>query len=341
MTDTGRLPIDPAFARALDAFDVPAQNAAFLDRIAAMPADGAPALPPMPRRRLLGQGRRGAWVRRAGIGVIALGIASATAAATGVFPAIRLALPAPIVAMLTHAPKAEKTGASRHQHTPPVAAVAPAPEPTATPGTFTPLFGGTGPEAQLGRIIRRERAVDVIQARLQERGVNVPRPVIRRRMEMGQIAVGAAVRGDTTTPLPPGIAAMRDRAATYLEAHPNLRDRLRARAAAQDAARNERLAGDGPAKVGATPNAPAGNAAAASPSREPVPGAEPDPAALNWTERRLRAFRRQQMIQRFWAAQQAAAAARQSAQQPAPSGQQVTVEAKTPPASEGNSQAPR
>lgn len=340
MTDTGRLPIDPSFARALDAFDVPAPNAPFLDRIAAMPADGAAALPPMPRRRLLGQARRGAWVRRASIGIIALGIASATAATTGVFPAIRLALPAPIIAMLTHAPKAPKTGAPGHRPAAPPAAVMPAPAPAATPGTFTPLFGGTDPEAQLGRIIRRERAVDVIQARLQERGVNVPKPVIRRRMEMGQIAVGAAVRGDTTTPLPPGIAVMRDRAATYLEAHPNLRDRLRARAAAQDAARDERLAAGDAAKVGAKDIAPATNAAAAPTSSEPAPGAAPGPAALNWTERRLRAFRRQQMMRRFWAAQQAGAA-QQPAQQPAPTGQQSPEETKTPPISEGNSQAPR
>lgn len=311
----GRAGIDPTFAAALDRFDVPPADDAFLARMGAMPrADlGNSAVPP--RRRIWGAsatGGRGAWARRASIGVIALGLASAGVAATGVFPALRLALPAPISAMLS--PKPRPAAVAVHPHHPAghaaLAEGAAPPAPVIAPSPYAPLFGGSDPAAQLLRAQRRERAVDAIQARLAARGVSIEKPVIRQRLEMGQIAIGAAVRGDTTTPLPPGIARMRDRATVYLDNHPQLRERLQARAAMQDAEHARQT------------DAAPGDATA-------VPGAD-------WTERRLRAFRRQQMMQRFWAAQRGAP----GADQPQP-GDNATAAKQNSSAGEGNAPPPR
>lgn len=300
MTDRHRPPIDVAMAHALDAFDVPPPGAGFLDRIAAMPPIEAPALPPLPRRRLFAPGRRGAWARRASIGVLALGLASATAAATGVFPQLHITLPAPIIAMLGPTPTAKPRPAHIRPHH-----VAPAPAVAATtapppPGAFEPMLPIADP---VTRAIRREQVVDAIQNRLAARGVDVPKPVIRRQLVKRQIAIGAAIRGDTATPLPPGMERMRDRATEYLDAHPALRDRLRARAAAVDAAHRR--------------------------ASDLATGTDAPDAAPSWTQRRLQAFRRGQMMRQFWAAQRAPATAA------------VAAPENVPAPTEGNADTPR
>lgn len=311
MTDP--LPVDPAMAHALDRFDVPPAGAGFLERLAAMPAVDTPALPPMPRRRLFGPGRRGAWARRATIGAIAVGLASATAAATGIFPQLHVAFPAPIVAMLTPAPKHAPKPA-RHHRAPITKPAVPAAEPPQASVEATPAAPDPALRAQWA--LKREQRIDTIQQRLAARGIDVPKPVIRRELAVRQLAIGAAVRGDMTTPLPPRIARMRERAAEYLEAHPVLRDNLRAKAAAADNAYLARM------------NATNG---IAQPDDQPSAAAPSDDLAQRWTQRRLLQLRRQQRRD-FWAAQRAAQNANT---------QSVATAEPAPPASEGNDAAPR
>lgn len=333
MTEPAPLPFDPAMARALDRFDVPPPGAGFLDRIAAMPADDAPALPPLPRRRLFAPGRRGAWMRRASIGVIALGIASATAATTGVFPKLRQILPAPVVAMLSPSPRPKPV----HRHTEHEPALdAQVPTAPVNPGSASP-WAAADPDSPLQRFLRREERVDIIQQRLSARGFDVPKPVIRRELTMRQIAVGAAIRGDSTTPLPPRMAAMRNRASAFLDNHPQLRDRLRERAAAVDAHRQQAVAAARKAPPpGATPPAATAPAPAQGTTGEAAPGTF-DPA---WTERRMRLFRRMQMLRQYWAAQrQAAAPGATPAQGAAPAQQGDSAQNIT--TGEGNSGEPR
>ncbi len=249
MIDPAASPIDPAIAAALDRFDVPPPGDDFVARMAVMPVIGGATLPPLRRRRLIDRAfdrrGRGAWLRRGAIGVIALGLASATAATTGFFPALHLALPARVVAFLTPRPHPKPGKGHVHHVTHPAALVPPAeaPPPGGLAGNMAPGAGAMplvapglpDPELRRRQIAKREARVAVIQARLAANGVVVPKPVIRRELLKRQIAIGAALRGDTTTPLPPGMAQMRDRAMAYLAAHPRQAERMRARAAQADA----------------------------------------------------------------------------------------------------------
>lgn len=245
MTNPGLMALDPGFARALDLFDVPAASDGFLARAGAMPAADAPALPPAPRRRFLESGRRGAWVRRASVGIIALGLASATAATTGFFPAFTIPMPK-FVATLNPLASPKPKVAHGHAHgrsvdASPLGSAAAAPLVVETPPLIQPPLPvglPLGPAAQINRAIRREKAVDVIQQRLAARGVDVPKPLIRqtlaRRQAARDVALGMVIRGDDR-PLPPRMEKMRDRAKQFLEAHPQAAARLRDRVAASDA----------------------------------------------------------------------------------------------------------
>jgi len=87
MPDFGAEPIDPALARKLDAFTVPSLPAGFAERLAqkaaAMP-DEAFAAKPLPRTRRSTPRRR--WrVATTGLGAIAFGLMSISAAAAGWF----------------------------------------------------------------------------------------------------------------------------------------------------------------------------------------------------------------------------------------------------------------
>ena len=184
---------DPAIASALDRFDVPGPSAGFLERIARVPhAAGLAPLPIPPRHRLR---NRGPWMRRTTTGIVALGMASVTAAAaaTGMFETIGVRLPT-IAALLAPAP------ASVAAHKPPVATrkkpaqvakiAAPTPEPEAI---AAPLPSPPYPDARarLQRFLQlpppmraaiRERQITRVQLQLADRGIFLPRPEIRRRL---------------------------------------------------------------------------------------------------------------------------------------------------------------
>lgn len=273
MTPPGLQPIDPSFARALDRFDVPAPDAGFLDRMAVMPAVDAPALPPIPRRRLLERGRRGSWARRATIGVIALGLASATAATTGVFSRLHIDIPHIAAILAPTAPPKPKLAKTHHPK--PVAVMATSVDAVIpADGAVAGSQLGVDPDRALRRVIRRERVVAVIQNRLAARGIDLPKPVIRRKLIQNRVAIAAAIRGDMTSPLPPRMERARERAAVFLDNHPRLRDRLRRRMEARDLARAARGADAPAAGVDATLS---GNGAslAPPPSAQPLSGDKP------------------------------------------------------------------
>lgn len=102
MSEVDPFAIDPAFARTLDRFDVPSPTAGFLERIAqasssAQTVPGASAI--WMRRRT-----RDTWRRGTLVGIVAIGLASAAAAASGVFGSISFKVP-PIAALFSPAPK--------------------------------------------------------------------------------------------------------------------------------------------------------------------------------------------------------------------------------------------
>ncbi len=103
-------PIDAATARALDSFTVPALPADFADRLVAK-AMAEPTLAPLPPvvPARGGTARRSLWVRgrRAVIGVAAVSLMGAAAAATGVFGDAARDVPVigPLIASVAPAPK--------------------------------------------------------------------------------------------------------------------------------------------------------------------------------------------------------------------------------------------
>lgn len=163
-------PIDSATARALDRYSVPPLPADFADRLVAkaLKVEGVEALPSMRRPRRL----RRAWVRgrRLVIGVAALSLMSAGAAATGVFGEAAKNVPVigPLIAIVAPAPKPKAIAAPKVKTVPAAPKIAPPPvvvdaqpievaEPT--PGEVLP--------PALRRQIRREmiaqRVVDQIE----------------------------------------------------------------------------------------------------------------------------------------------------------------------------------
>lgn len=195
-------PIDPAIARALDLFEVPALDPAFADRAVAAtigprargwrPASGFGSTA---TGRAGAAVRRGRWTRRTVVGALGLGLASATAAAGGIFGPIPN--PLPVVSQLiapSPPPKLAKPARPKRIKSATAKSVA-APAPKATP-TNTPT--GLDRLAALPQPVRQRliaRTVTAIQLRLHARGVDVPRWVIRARVIE---RIGAADQ-----PLPP------------------------------------------------------------------------------------------------------------------------------------------
>ncbi|OYY90856.1 MAG: hypothetical protein B7Y45_05365 [Sphingomonas sp. 28-66-16] len=183
-------------ARALDRFDVPSPSPGFLDRVARVPVAG-PVAPATRARRLVDRGRRGAWARRTMIGVVALGLASATAAATGVFESIRVRLPA-IATILAPSPPPPVAVAVHHpaRKRPKPVAPPPAPpspeaiDPEPSPIVAVDLRARWQALPAPVKAVLRERAmrqtVTRVQNRLADRGIDVPRPVIRAELERRQ-----------------------------------------------------------------------------------------------------------------------------------------------------------
>lgn len=196
-------PIDPVMARALDLFDVPALDPAFADRaVAAAIGPRAPgwrtasgAGSTAAGRAAAAADRRGRWTRRAVVGAVGLGLASATAAAGGIFGPIPN--PLPVVSQLIAPPPPPKLAkfARPERNKPPVAKSVAAPAPKAAP-TGTPT--GLDRVAALPQPVRQRliaRTVTAIQLRLRARGIDVPRWAIRARVIE---RIGAADQ-----PLPP------------------------------------------------------------------------------------------------------------------------------------------
>ncbi len=98
MTDPA-LQIDPAFAKALDRYEVPPPSTTFADRIVA----AAGATPSLPASRPSRRDRRGPWTRRAVAGGLAL-VLGTTAVAATLLERAGIRLPE-VVAMLSPAPR--------------------------------------------------------------------------------------------------------------------------------------------------------------------------------------------------------------------------------------------
>jgi len=193
----------PGFAQALDRYDVPPASDAFLARVSQI----AEAVPVSGSRRSLisswqppfrGRGR-GPWVRRTAIGLIAAGLVSATAAAAGMFEAVRFEIPmiARLLAPAEPAPAVAKVARPRPRATVSAPAV---------PGAATPVAEATAVAAIRAarleqfrslpmpvRAVMAERAAIRIQRRLAARGVLVPRRAILVRL--------AARTGQTDLPI--------------------------------------------------------------------------------------------------------------------------------------------
>ncbi len=172
--------IDPATARALDAFTVPALPADFADRLVAR-ATATPALPALlplaaPRRAGRSLWRRGGLILS---GVAAFGLISAAAAATGVFgDRVRQTIrSAPVVGTII-ASVAPETGKAAHMVKPAKAAATKqavvAPAPPATEPVLAPM-----PVRDIQREIIAERIANRIERRTERREALglPPRPI--------------------------------------------------------------------------------------------------------------------------------------------------------------------
>lgn len=211
---------DPLLNAALDRFDVPPPSANLAARIMAAAetreaVTEAPALPAAAPRR----DRRGAWVRARNLvlGTAALGLMSATAAASGLFGGQRIHIPvistivaaaipeqkkpAPPKVAPKEAPKLAKRDIPKVEPVPEVIVPAP-PPPEAIPGT---------PEAR--RAERADRIAERMEARLarieaERAAAGKPAPTGRRRALLDQLkaaktdeerrAALAAIEADNT-----------------------------------------------------------------------------------------------------------------------------------------------
>lgn len=269
---------DPAVARVLDRFDVPAPSASFLDRLAMIPDRPLP-LPLLPARLRFRSASRGPWMRRSGIGLIALGLASATAAAAGAFD--RFDFDIPVIAKLfvaTPAPVPVQVATKaklRATRLPPARAAS---TPIAM-ATATPLAVARAERLERFqalpmpvRAIATERLVTRIKRRLAWRGVDVPRAAIRARV--------IARTGQSDLPVGPRWARRAQYRAALIAAPPGSLpprlERLRARILWAEA----RAGGEGARSDGlprpASSTAPGGPATAIPPAaRSATPTADP------------------------------------------------------------------
>ncbi len=240
---------DPGVARALDRFDVPPPSDGFIARMAAI-ADVAPVaatgLPGAARWQAgMQRGRRSLarapWARRTAIGIIAFGLASATAAAAGMFESVRFEIPV-IARLLAPAPAAVPVAhATRPKPRAPSGKVA-----VAEPALPDPAAGPVAPMALTRaerierlrslpmpvRAVMTERMVTRTQQRLAARGVFLPRAIVRDRViaRTGQTDLPRGTPAEKRAQLRAALIA-----APPGSLPPRL-ERLRARALAQDAA---------------------------------------------------------------------------------------------------------
>lgn len=164
MSDPG---LDPALRAMLDGFAVPPLSPGFADRVVAA-ATNPPG--PLPASALSRRGRRGRWIRghRVVIGVVALGLMSAGAAATAIFGDVARTIPVigPLIASVAPARPAHKAKLAVAAKPKPPEGAAPVVEETA-PAAAMPL---TLPERiAIRHEIRREFVAERIAAGLKQR----------------------------------------------------------------------------------------------------------------------------------------------------------------------------
>ncbi len=322
---------DPALACALDLFDVPPPSENFVARMAAI-ADAAPIAakvqanaPPWPARFRAARGSlgRGPWARRTIVGLIAVGLASATAAAAGMFESVRFEIPVIAQLLAPAAPPVAVARAARPKHRAAIGKTA-AVEPVLPSAAATSV-----PIANLTRDQRIERLralpmpiraaitdriVTRNQRRLAARGIFVPRSVIRNRV----------IARTGQTDLPSGTPAEQRaqlRAALIAASPESLPPRL-ARMRARFLANHPAAAGTGvPEALLGTPSAPAADGAGATPTWA---GSQNEQALREWREMRRERRRRWQARQ----AELAQSAAQAPAAQP---GRPAQAESTTPP----------
>lgn len=189
--------MDRMVATALDRFDVPPPGDGFVARLIAITEAPSPSaavaapLAPAPRWRSRWQrGGRGRWMRHTTIGVIALGLASATAAAAGMFESMRFDMPviARMLAPTPPAPAIVKARVQRRAEPGKLAVAAPAPAAVVQVADTPKLLSPTERAERFRalplpvRVVVTERMVTRTQRRLAARGIFVPRAVVRDRV---------------------------------------------------------------------------------------------------------------------------------------------------------------
>lgn len=157
---------DPALREMLDGFSVPPLSPGFADRVVAAAANAANPLPaPVPSRGA----RRRRWIRghRVIIGVVALGLMSAGAAATAIFGEAARTIPVigPLIASVAPARPARKAVHTVAAKPRPAESAASAAEEAAPPPEALPL--ALPERIAVRRAIRREIVAERIAAGLQ------------------------------------------------------------------------------------------------------------------------------------------------------------------------------
>lgn len=187
--------IDRATATALDIFDVPPPSDGFVARMLAIADLSSPVdhvLPAMPRwKARLERSRRGPWMRRTAIGLIAAGLASATAAAAGMFDAVQFDMPviARMLAPAAPSPKVAKTVRAKPKAALRPVAIADAAPLGADQMAAAPRLLTHAERAERFRALPlpvravvTEQMVTRTQRRLAARGIFVPRDMVRARV---------------------------------------------------------------------------------------------------------------------------------------------------------------